>query len=276
MTVFRIATKEDLPQLVSLWTRCFGDGADFVQRFLDHFGCEIAVVSESAGAVSAAAYVIPTGGIRFPGGESRSCSYIYALSVLPEYRGGGLGKEITHAAVRFSAERGYDYAVLKPSGASLFEFYAKLGFKPFSYANEIRFEGTAPLINCCDYSLRPVSPSGYAELREELLKDRAHISLSLRQAEYQAKLGRLFSLESRNARGCAAIEAHKGFMNVKELLVPEIAPYTAVSAIVGAFPAEKYHIFSPVFDKSTAVPTGMVYPPLKAGYESPFLGLAYD
>ncbi len=276
MTVFRNAAKKDVPQLKRLWARSFGDNEDSVQRFLDHFGFNIGVVAETSGAVSAAAYLIPTGGICFPGGSRLSCSYIYALAVLPEHRGSGLGKELTYAAVRFSMERGYDYAVLKPSRESLYEFYGKLGFERFSYANELRFDNILPGSSCSDRSLYPLSPSVYMEIREELLKNRAHVALSLKQAEYQAKLGKLFSLTSGDAKGCAAIETHNGRVNVKELLISESALNVAVSAIAGAFPSDNYIVSSPVFDKNQAVPTGMVYPSLRAEYESPFLGLAYD
>ena len=68
--------------LLSLWETVFGDGAGFVNSFLDGTGVEIGgFAAVENGVTAAAAYTaggISVGGVPYP--------YIYAVSTLPEFR----------------------------------------------------------------------------------------------------------------------------------------------------------------------------------------------
>ena len=88
--------------LLSLWETVFGDGGGFVNSFLDGTGVEIGgFAAVENGVTAAAAYTvggISVGGVPYP--------YIYAVSTLPEFRGHGLGAEVSEACAAEAESRG--------------------------------------------------------------------------------------------------------------------------------------------------------------------------
>lgn len=276
MPLFRSAENKDAPLIRRLWSRSFGDSEEDVQGFLEHFGIDIAVVSEDSGTVTGAAYIIPTDGIYLPNGVIKSCSYIYAVAVSPEFRGTGMGKELMKAALRFSKERGFEYSSLKPSDEGLFEFYRKLGFETFSYINELRLSKSELKQITLPCSIFSVTPSEYALIRENALKDIAHIRPSLKGIEFQKRLGKLYSITIGDITGCAAVEVYGNKCRIKELLVSENMISDAVSLIASKVPADTFRTLTPVYDESKSIPNGMIYPPLDIKTKNSFLGLAYD
>ena len=50
----------------------------------------------------------------------------------------------------------------------------------------------------------------------------------------------------------------------------------AVSALAAEIPASEYRVTVPVFDKNSAVRTGMIFPSEDFTADYPFLCLAYD
>lgn len=276
MPVFRTAEEKDAPVLRRIWSCSFGDSEESVQGFLNHFGYEIGVVGEESGVVTCAAYIIPTDGIYFPEGQLKSCSYIYAVAVSPEFRGFGLGKELTRAAMRISKERGFVYTVLKPSNSGLFSFYRNIGFGDYFYANEISFSKTIFREPEVTSSITEIPPQEYAQIKEHLLKDFTHIKPTLKGIEFQGKLGQLFSLSIGGVTGCAAIEAHNAKCSIKELLLPKEQITEAVMTIAAKMGAEKLSAVTPAYDDSSSIPNGMIYPPLETSDKKAFLGLAYD
>jgi ribosomal protein S18 acetylase RimI-like enzyme len=276
MPFFRSAEEKDAPKLRRIWSRTFGDSEGAVQRFLDHFGIEIGVVGIEKGVITCAAFIIPTDGIRLLNGETKSCLYIYAVAVLHEFRGSGYGKELMKAAMRISRERGFAYTVLKPSDSGLFEFYRKLGFQNFAYANELRFLRSELKKPAVSSEISQVTPKEYSQIRENALKDFAHIKLSLKGIEFQGLLGELYSINIDGITGCASVEVYGVKCNIKELLIPKELIFEAVSLLAVKTRADKLRAVMPVFDESSSCPNGMIYPPLEASEKNAFLGLAYD
>ena len=276
MMFFRSAAESDITQLIKLWNCSFGDTETVVKSFINHFGIETGVVGISNDEVACSAFIIPTDGILIPGTAKLSCSYIYAVAVEPEFRGQGLGKEITRESLRFSKERGFDFSVLKPSDAGLFDFYSKLGFKNFSYSNELTFNRSELPSRDNNSKISTVSSEEYQILREAMLSDTVHTVPTYRGIAYQAKLGGLYGLTLGQHSGCAAIEKFGDSVFIKELIVPETEIPAAVSLIYEIIPASVYKVTVPVYDESTAIASGMIYPSLKTQQKKPFIGLVYD
>ena len=276
MTLFRFAHAQDRPKLKEIWKRSFGDPEELIDRFLDHFGVGSGIVGELDGEIVCAAYILPTAGLVTKDGSRRSCSYLYAVSVMPDYRGNGLGKDITFAALDFSHRLGNEFAVLKPSDEGLYEFYRSLGFVEFSYANE--FVLTPEQLSTFEKHLKilPISPEEYGRIRRKNLKGRTHIELSDKAISYQSKIGALYALLYEGSEYCAAVERNGSAVYIKELTVPGDLLLPAVSAISAEFPAAEYRVSVPVFDEKSAVRTGMIYPAEDFTSDNPFLCLAYD
>ncbi|NLL46144.1 MAG: GNAT family N-acetyltransferase [Clostridiales bacterium] len=276
MTRFRFSQEQDRPRLKEVWKISFGDSDELIDRFLDHFGVNAGIVGECGGDIVSAAYILPTDGLVMKDNSRRSCSYLYAISVLPDYRGNGLGKEITLAAVEYSSRLGYEYTVLKPSDEGLFDFYASLGFTEFSYANELSFSPSGQISTENNLKLLPISPEEYGRIRKRNLDGRTHIALSDKAAAYQGKLGALYCLYHEGNEFCAAVEKSNDTLFIKELLVPGDLVVPAVSALSREIPATNCRVTVPVFDEKTAVKTGMIFPAEDFTSDLPFLCLAYD
>ncbi len=276
MVTFRGASESDNLGLIRLWNRSFGDPENLIKDFLNHFGTEIGVVGIQDGIIACAAYILPTVGIHMPGAGRLSCSYIYAVAVLPEYRGSGLGQELTKAALYFSNKRGFEYSVLKPSDRGLFEFYRKLGFRDFFRTKELSFYKRELLAPDAKSRITSVSGEEYQTLREDALSGAVHIIPSAAGISYQAKLGWLFGLKLGQSAGCAAVEKYGDTAYIKEMIVPEKDIPEAVSLISEMVPATVYHVRVPAYNKGASKPNGMIYPSLKTEQKNPFLGLAFD
>lgn len=277
MTLFRFAKAQDRPRLREIWKRSFGDSEEYIDRFLDHFGVDSSIVGECDGEIVCSAYILPTAGLVLKDGSKRSCSYLYAISVIPDYRGNGLGRDVTFAAVDFSYRLGNEFVVLKPSDDGLYDFYRSLGFIELSYANEFVFT-PEQLKHCSEKHLKilPISPEEYGIIRRKNLKGRTHIELSDIAVSYQHKLGALYSLLHEGEKYCAAVEKNGSNLYIKELLVPSDLVVSAVSALSAEMPASKYRVSVPVFDEKSAVRTGMIFPAEDYTADYPFLCLAYD
>lgn len=276
MTQFRFSQEQDRPKLKEVWKCSFGDSDELIERFLDHFGVNSGIVGEFGGDIVCAAYILPTDGLVLEDKSRHSCSYLYAISVLPEYRGNGLGKEVTLAAIEFSSKLGNEFTVLKPSDEGLFDFYASLGFADFSYSNELKLSPSELIAAENNLKILPISPEKYHSIRDLNLEGRAHIALSGKAAAYQGRLGELYCLRHEGNEYCAAVEKAGDTLFVKELIVPEALIMLAVSAISAEIPASSYQVALPVFDKSSAVKTGMIFPAQDFTSDLPFLCLAYD
>ena len=210
-----------IEELKALWERVFGDDRDYIDRFFDTFySPDICAVCECDGKIAAAAYLMPVGDFVTGTHESVSCAHIYAVGVLQEYRGKGLGKLVTEKCVRLGEENGFGAIVLHPADERLFEFYRSLGFCTAFYIPEK--EET----NICD--MLPVSYEEYMDLREEFLKDIPHIRINKRALSYfESQGGSFYSGEN----CCAALDGG----DIKE------------------------YLYSGFSEKRTNVPFGMIY-----------------
>ncbi len=105
-------------------------------------------------------------------GKTSKGKYLYAAATLPEYRGQGLMAELIEKAKAETVEKG-QYLVTKPAEPSLFAYYGKFGFKTAVFLED-------RLINKQTDAepLKTLSKEEYTFKREELLKDKPHITLS--------------------------------------------------------------------------------------------------
>ena len=122
----------------------------------------------------------------------------------------------------------------------------------------------------------PISPEKYCEIRRQNLQGRTHIELSGKAVGFQGKLGALYCLQHDGKEYCAAVEKSGSIATIKELLVPGDLLVPAVSALAAEIAASEYRVTVPVFDKNSAVRTGMIFPSEDFTADYPFLCLAYD
>ena len=217
------ALQADPRQLIGLWQEVFGDPPELPAAFLRQLpaiGCGWAAVEE--GRVLGAAYWIDALYL----GEER-CGYLYAVAVRPEARGQGLGAALSRACWESGRERGAVYACTEPAEASLFDWYGEiLGAEP------VLFRQAAELAAAAGAPAEPISAEDYAERREALLRNSAHVRYAPEALVYEQANCRCFGGDLyRIGEGIADAIREDGVLLVRECLGPDPE---ALAAALGA------------------------------------------
>ncbi len=136
-----------IPALKKIWLSSFSDTPSYVDRFIkvrlpDALPC----VAMSNGIPVGAAYLLPC-----KTGE-RCAYYLYALSVLPDFRGLGVGRRILSHVFSF-IENENSLCFLSPASPSLVEYYQEAGMHPSHLAKYVSYAPTP-----YDVPLCPLTP----------------------------------------------------------------------------------------------------------------------
>ena len=224
--IIRQVRAEDAGELAALWHRVFGDPEELALAFLAELpGLGGGVCAEEAGKLLGAAYAVTDFTL-----DGRRAAYLYAIGVLPEARGRGLGKRLTKEAAALGRALGADFVCTLPANAPLYPWYEKLiGARCALYRREERIEsrpGELPL---------PLSPEEYGLRREGLLRDRPHVTAGPAALRYEKENCRCFGgdLYAVGA-GVAAAYVDEGETRIRELLAPAGEDVHALAAALGA------------------------------------------
>ena len=241
---------EEIPILQDIWKSGFGEDPDMSLFFDHYFSPKLCVVACLDTAPVGAGYLIPIGDLvyaarRFP------CSYIYAVAVMAECRGLGLGTAVVQGLIESGRASGYPLIALCPAEDTLFEYYSeRTGLSEWFYTREIKT--TAPDHYNTSVYLSEISVAEYSDIRERLLSRTPHIEHNLRAIEYQRLLcqshgGGLYSVKIGGDIFCATVDIQENRqVLIKELLAP-VGMYNAVFfALTTLFPATSYLIRTPV------------------------------
>ena len=198
-----------------LWTAAFGDGPEFQREFYRLCAPEgPLVLLEDGGLRSMLA--LPELALVLEDGRRLRAGLVYALATCPEARGQGFAAMLMETAAGLARNRGLDCLLVAPAQPSLFQYYARCGFRAGFYCKE---ETAVPK----KAPAEPVSPEDYAALRESLLAGAAHTAYTEDQLALQRGMcprpgSGLYRLELAHGPGCAAVENWPGSPVVKELL----------------------------------------------------------
>ncbi len=113
-------------QAVSLWARSFGDSVEYINFFFENHACNC-LTNVRDGVLTAQLFLIE--------GEicGRSGYYLFAACTAPEYRGQGCMAELLSKAEAFARQNGKAFIALVPAEKSLFDYYARFGYKTAFY-----------------------------------------------------------------------------------------------------------------------------------------------
>lgn len=135
--MIRFATDKDYEPLKDIWRACFGDDEAYMNLFFEtRYQFDQTIVYEIDGLVVAMLHLLPMAlqgkGHRYTG------KYIYAVATLEKYRGRGISTDLLSFVDDYLQEKEIDCAVLVPATQTLFSFYNKKGYAPFSNMGYIK------------------------------------------------------------------------------------------------------------------------------------------
>ena len=118
----------DRQKIFELWSECFADEPEFINRFLDTFFCSEQCYTAKAGNdLAGMLFMLP---YRLKnGGETLSAAYLYAAATAKEQRGKGIFSALHAYAETDLRANGTDCIITVPETESLYSFYAKFGYK---------------------------------------------------------------------------------------------------------------------------------------------------
>lgn len=142
--MYRLATTEDIPGIVSLWQQAFHETPVLPDG--------LCFVAETDGQIAAMLHALPQ---MLRGKGDHKAYYLYAVATRKEYRRQGLCRGLMAYA---EAQLDADCLMLVPAETSLFAYYEALGYKSAFYRNKTPFSGG-----------EEISMAQYLHLREQLL-----------------------------------------------------------------------------------------------------------
>lgn len=246
-------TQEQVPRLLSLWKRVFGEYGDFWENFLDTaFSPEQCLCLMENGEISASlTWMDGTLG-------DQKLAYIYAVMTHPAHRGRGLCRRLMEEAHRHLQGNGYAAALLVPADEGLRQMYRTMGYRSCTGFSEFtQTAGETPI------PLRSLTASEFALQRRSFLPEggveQEGSSLAFLARQEGFFLGEDFLLTA-HVKG--------NVLHATELL----GDVTAAPGIVKAFGCQK-GIFRTPGDKQ---PFAM-YHPLRPDARMPrYLGFDFD
>lgn len=155
----RLAQETDVPQLKTLWLRCFpedtpADVDAFFQTVWPLADCLIALSPEAPERPASMAFLLPAE-VCFSG-QRLPVRYLYAGCTAPEFRGRGLYTALLDAAKTYTAAHGAYALYLHPATPELEPLYRRAGYRPeIRRANDKAYRFTA---NTSAPFWQPVAP----------------------------------------------------------------------------------------------------------------------
>jgi len=222
----------DVPSLIPLWRRVFGDPEEMIADFFSLLpgmgGC---VVAEQEGHIVGLSNVISGMELVAPGALPRTCGYVYAVAVDEDARHRGIGAALVAASVALAGRLGASVLCTLPAEPSLYEWYEQL-MGVSCALRRTRYEtACAPAL-----PVAPLSAADYMTRREALLASRPHLRLTGTAADFAARFYAQFGggLYACGGALCAAY-TDGGCAYIKELVAPDGRDAVPVAASLGAF-----------------------------------------
>ena len=256
----RLSNADDEKSLKAIWKSVFQETDGAIDFFFEqYFGPGTATLISIDEKPISMAHMMPIGGLDLANGEKISCSYIYAVATLPEYRGLGFGENVTKAALEVCQQAGYPVNVICPAEDSLFEYYKeRIGYREGFFTEEMAIVAEELPIIQSKWGIDVISPQEYHMLREQFLAGRIHIVFDDRAMKYQKHLckesgGEMYAIHF-GGEYCACAAAEKnddGDVLIKELLFEENGPTTeirikeAAALVSSVLPGDKMIIRMP-------------------------------
>ena len=158
------------PDIKRLWQQAFGDTNAWLDAYfrLRHADAHMYVTVVEEEEIASMLSLLPLDLVYDK--QHFSARYLYAVATDEQWRGLGLSQTMTEQALMDVQAQGVQAVVTVPATPSLFSFYAKQGFVPFSAVQTLDLDGSSLLLPC-DGSIEPCDAPHLFALRKQLLQD---------------------------------------------------------------------------------------------------------
>jgi predicted N-acetyltransferase YhbS len=269
----RLAQSGDRPQLMALWAQAFGDSPGVIQDYFANRHADenmLVYVEEKTlcGMLSMLPLTLTAGGAAYP------ARYVYAVATAPAFRGRGIATELLNRAHGEMARKGDQASVLVPASASLFDYYAKRGYRTAFFLDIRKFD---PPPFPAGGHFEDCAPAEYARLRDAaFLGEPLYARWAEDAVAFAARGMGLTKLKLGAEIGCALWERREdGGVLVRELAAPGMNVQDAMGILHAAAGATAYQVRLP----GRETPFGMIrwLIPEPPGMGAPgYLSLALD
>ena len=171
----------DVPAMRRLWHETFQDPEELTEIFylmLPDMGSAVVAVEDKK--VIGMANVINGMELIDGGKDAPICGYIYAVAVLPEYRGKGIGRALCLEAEKLAKKRESSLVCTLPSELSLYNYYKDvLGFEAVLHRKA--YEVKCDALELC----MELSSTEYMMWRENMLRGKVHLHPSNPTLEWE-------------------------------------------------------------------------------------------
>lgn len=174
--MFRLSKGDDVPELRTLWRKCFDADRTFLDLFFEKgYGLTRTYVMETeTGIVSALSIFL----VKYAG---HSGGYVYGVCTHPEHRGHRHAVSLLRHAEEQLLDKDLDFMILRPASHSLFEYYRQQGYDTTLYRSVKRV--TLPLIPP-EIVLEPLSVHTMLAVRANQCSDGLLFEWSPEMCEY--------------------------------------------------------------------------------------------
>ena len=137
--MFRLSNDDDVPELRTLWRKCFDADRAFLDLFFGKgYGLTRTYVMETGDGIVSALSIFP---VKYAGHRG---GYVYGVCSHPEHRGHRHAVSLLRHAEEQLLDKDLDFMILRPASHSLFEYYRQQGYDTTLYRSVKRV--TLPLI----------------------------------------------------------------------------------------------------------------------------------
>jgi GNAT superfamily N-acetyltransferase len=150
ISVYKIATISNIPEIKSLWHEVFGDTDDYIHRFISHFGIENGYICEINGKIVAMTFAISSilkTPSNFEGVSERRSSlikYVYACATHPTFQSQGIMAKLLNTIYEDACKENVAGIFLQAANQSLANYYQKLGFEDFFFRDHSFYYNHTP------------------------------------------------------------------------------------------------------------------------------------
>ncbi len=220
MDNIRFAGECDREDIKRLWNSVFGDGFEFIDRFIDSLDAlKYALVLGKP--IKAMLFMLPVKLCVPSDEEELDGRYIYAVATDEKYRGKGLASQLIKAAHSVTLQNHEHFCALVPANDELFNFYSRLGYEINGFGISINEFKAYSGINA-DYRINECGLDEFTAMREDFLKQYPYFKwnrdvIAYNYSEINRFNGKILKISSLKNSFYAVCFKEKNRLMIKEL-----------------------------------------------------------